>query len=434
MEQSDLEIRRLRPADLPTPLKFAGRDPSRPVRYHTDRDRVLVKCSFDLDEGYPQLSFERAGPRERIAYRPGEVTAGIVTCGGLCPGLNDVIHGLVMSLRHHYGVGRIIGIRYGFRGLSASGLPPLELTPERVGDINHQGGTILGTSRGSPPVSEMADALGRLGINQFYVIGGDGTQRGCHALAEEIRRRGMDIAVVGIPKTIDNDVPWMDQSFGFATAVEVAASVIDQAHVEARSAEGGIGLVKLMGRDAGFVAAKAALASLEANLVLIPEIPFDIDGRRGVLSFLEGRLERKDHAVIVVAEGAGQEFFAGQPEQFDASGNRLQHDIGMLLKRRIAEHFRRKGRPVEVKYFDPSYLIRSGPANAADRMLCMRLAHNAVHAAMAGKTDMMVGRWYNKFTHVPLALVAGGRKRLKPHSTLWRAVLEATGQPGLRNV
>ncbi len=433
MEAADFSIDQVRPAELPTPLRYVGSEPEHLVRYHDDEDYVLVSATSNRGSEPPSWGFQRAGPRERIAWDPALTTAGIITCGGLCPGLNDVIRALVMCLYHHYGVRRIRGIRYGYQGLAMGGPEPLELTPDRVRGINRDGGTILGSSRGGPTVAEQVDTIQRLGVNVLFVIGGDGTQRGSKEINAEAVERGYPLSVIGIPKTIDNDIAWVDQTFGFDTAVQVARGVIDGAHAEAVSARGGVGLVKLMGRDSGFITAHAALASMDANLVLVPEVPFELDGPRGLLEVLLERLTHRDHAVVVVAEGAGQDLFDTQEELFDASGNKLHKDIGLLLEDRIVAHARERGRAVTVKYFDPSYLVRSTPANAYDSTYCMRLAHNAVHAGMAGKTNMLVGKWYNKFTHVPLALATSHRKRLKPRGSLWRDVLEATGQPSLCN-
>lgn len=444
MRQSDLDIRQLRPATFDSPLRYAGADRTSPIRYRTDDDRVVVKASFTRrsqtpsDETLcgvamgPGLSFERAGPRARLAYDPSKVTAAIITCGGLCPGLNDVVRALTLSLHHGYGVRNILGIRYGFIGLTAQGRPPLALNPDLVEEIHRQGGTMLGSSRGFPPMDAVMEGIRRHGIDQLFVIGGDGTQRGAHNIHLELQKQGLPVVVVGVPKTIDNDIPWIDQTFGFETAVEVAAQVVDCAHVEAKASERGIGLVKLMGRNAGFIAAHAALSSMDANLVLVPEVPFVLDGPNGLLAWLTERMDRRNHAVIVVAEGAGQDLLAKDlPARFDASGNRLLEDIGPYLKERIDAHFKGLKKPVSIKYLDPSYQVRSAAANSADSIFCLRLAQNAVHAAMAGKTDMLIGRWYGKFTHVPLPLIAADRKNMDPRSSVWRSVLETTGQPCL---
>jgi 6-phosphofructokinase 1 len=431
MNRPDTSIPVLAACTHPTPLRFAGRDPSAAIRYRRDTDRVYVEpCMAEGDAPMPGATFERAGPRAQIIGDPAGMTAAIMTCGGLCPGLNDVIRGLVMSLGHHYNVARILGVRYGYAGLTPAGVPPIELLPETVDDIHRDGGSMLGVGRGKQDVPTMARTLLEWKVDQLFVIGGDGTQRGALELSQEFGRMKAPVSVIGIPKTIDNDILWVDQSFGFDTAVGIAAQVVRDAHVEARSAERCIGIVKVMGRDSGFIAAHAALASLEANAVLVPEVPFSLEGPGGLLAFLEERIRRKDHAVLVVAEGAGQEYFAGNHEKRDASGNLLHGDIGRLLCDRIEHHFSQR-KPVKMKYFDPSFSVRSSPANSTDRIYCTRLAHAAVHAAMAGKTGMMVSRWAGHYVHVPLAMVTEGRRRIDPAGSLWRTVLEATGQPGL---
>ena len=434
MKKLDASIPVVSTCSFPTPLRYAGRDPSAAIRYRQDSERVHVfPCLREGETHTDSLTFERAGPREYITGDPSGMTAAIMTCGGLCPGLNDVIRGLVMSLSHHYGVSKILGIRYGYAGLAPDGHPPFELTPDNVDDIHRDGGTILGTSRGKQDVPAMAKTLLDWNVDLLFVIGGDGTQRGALELSEAFKDLGAPIAVIGIPKTIDNDILWVDQSFGFDTAVEIAAQVVNDAHVEAKSAERCIGVVKVMGRDSGYIAAHAALASLEANVVLVPEIPFSLDDEGGLLDFLEERIREKDHAVIVVAEGAGQELFKadGGDQKHDASGNRLHRDIGELICDKIRQHFDAKQQPVNIKYLDPSYSVRSTPACSTDSIYCTRLAHAAVHAAMAGKTGMMVSRWTGLFVHVPLSMVTSGRRTIDPTGSLWRTVLETTGQPCL---
>ncbi len=398
-----------------------------------DSRRVLADIEIDVD-GTPDLqrSFERAGPRQHLYFDAQQTTAAIVTCGGLCPGLNNVIRALYAELSHNYGVPRILGIRYGYQGLNSQvGVPPIELTAERVEEIQNIGGTILGSSRGNQEPATMADFLVEQGVSMLFCLGGDGTQRGAHALAEEIGRRGLPIAIVGIPKTIDNDIAFVDKTFGFGTAVEKALEHLAGAHSEAVGVRRGIGLVKLMGRHAGFIAASATLASGQVDLTLIPELPFHFEGPDGLYERIRRRLSERDHAVIVVAEGAGQEHLAEQGESFDASGNRRLGDIGPLLKNKIAEHFAAAGEPVKIKYFDPSYHIRSLPANTADAQLCGKLARRAAHAAMAGKTDMLIGLKHDKFIHVPLPLVARTHKQVDPESDLWIGVRAMTGQAQL---
>jgi len=376
----------------------------------------------------PELLFEKAGPREMIFFEPARTRAAIVTCGGLCPGLNNVIRSAFHELFHNYGVKEVLGVRYGYQGLnSVVGRPPMKLTPEIVKDIHMEGGTILGSSRGNQPPSVMVDGLEKYQINILLCVGGDGTQRGAHAIAEEVRKRGLPIAIVGIPKTIDNDILYVRSTFGFVTAVDRAREVLFCAHSEAHSFPNGIGLVRLMGRDSGFITAMATLASQEVNFTLLPELPFKLDGEHGFLKALKDRILNRGHALIAVAEGAGQNLLARGAEEKDASGNLLHKDIGLFLKDRIAAFFKEQGIPINLKYIDPSYLIRSVPANSEDSLLCDQYARNAVHAAMAGKTDMIIGLWH-AFMHVPIALATSARQRVLPESLLWYNVISATGQ------
>jgi len=373
---------------------------------------------------------EVAGPRQKIYFSPPHVHAGIVTCGGLCPGLNDVIRSVVRSLWHLYGVRRISGIRYGYKGfLSDYGLEVIELNPDVVDDIHKIGGTILGTSRGGGErTSEIVDTIEQLNLNILFAIGGDGTQKGALAIAEEIERRRLNIAVVGVPKTVDNDIEFVEKTFGFDTAVVKASEAVAAAHMEAHSQINGVGLVKLMGRDSGFIAVQTVLAVHEANFVMIPEVPFDLEGPQGLLAMLEKRLARRGHAVIVVAEGAGQHFF-NQAVAYDASGNKKLGDIGLFLKDQIQAHFQKKNIEINLKYIDPSYMIRSAIAEPIDSMYCERLGNNAVHAAMAGKTKMLIGLVNNEFVHIPIAAAISRRKQVNPEGSLWRDATEATQQP-----
>ncbi|MEM7052226.1 MAG: ATP-dependent 6-phosphofructokinase [Acidobacteriota bacterium] len=393
-----------------------------------------IRVSVEVDaagQALDPLVFEKAGPRKRLFFDTRRVRAAIVTCGGLCPGTNNVIRSVFYELYHRYGVRKIYGIRYGFQGLNPEeGQPPIAMTSDFVRRIQLFGGTVLGSSRGAQSSSVMADFLAERDIDMLFCVGGDGTQRGAHELSRELVARGQTCAVVGIPKTIDNDIPFVWRSFGFFTALDQAREVIQGAHVEANGAPNGIGLVKVMGRDAGFIAAGATLASQEVNFTLVPEIPFDLDGPKGFLAALEARIRARRHAVVVVAEGAGQHLFesAGEVER-DASGNRKHRDIGLLLRERILKHFAERELPVAVKYFDPSYAIRSVPANTDDSLLCDGLARNAVHAAMAGKTDMLVGFWHGVFINVPIPAVVSRKKTMAPDGGLWMGVLENTGQP-----
>jgi 6-phosphofructokinase 1 len=397
----------------------------------SDTGRIVYSVEFELGSTVDSdLALEKAGPRDRIYFNPSDTTAAILTCGGLSPGLNNVIKSACLSLHHNYGVFKVLGIRNGFLGLNpASCLAPIVLTPEFVEDIDKLGGTVLGSSRGPQDPEMMVDLLVSEGVNVVLCVGGDGTQRGAHRLYEEISRREAPISVVGIPKTIDNDVEFVWQSFGFATALERAADVIRGAHVEARCAPNGIGLVKLMGRDAGFIAAGATLASQEPNYTLIPEAPFPLDGGNGFLAHLENRMRKRHHAVIVVAEGAGQHVFQTSQQERDASGNLQHQDIGQFLSDRIRTHFADRNFPISLKYFDPSYYIRSVCANSRDCILSDQMARHAVHAAMAGKTDVLIGHVHNQFVHVPIPAAVRNRKRLDVNGDTWSSVLRITRQP-----
>jgi len=425
MTQEELTVPSLGPARYESPLKAKGR----PFPDPNVRIRMQARVGSDELEGQ-DLTFEKAGPRERIYFDPATTTAAYVTCGGLAPGLNNTIRSGFYELYHNYGVRRVLGIRNGYRGLVLSeGLDPIELTPDFVDDINDMGGTVLGTSRGGRDAADIVDFLEEYEIDILFCIGGDGTQRGAHAIEQEVRARGGKRSIVGIPKTIDNDVAFVYTSFGYVTALEEAAQVLRAAHVEARCHPGGVGLVKLMGRDAGFIAAGAAVASQEANFVLVPEVRFALEGPGGLLEALEQRVVARDHAVVVVAEGAGQHLFASADASTDASGNKRYRDIGIFLRDRIRQHFAERGIEMTLKYFDPSYSIRSVPPNAYDRFLTDRMTRNAVHAAMSGKTDVMVGSWNQSTIWVPISVAVSQRVTMSPLSDGWRAVLSTTGQP-----
>ena len=398
--------------------------------YVPEGARVLFDVDLMPGETKPasDVSFERAGAREMLHFDPAKSKAAIVTCGGLCPGLNTVIRSAYYQFHANYGVPEVFGIRYGYQGLNPKqGKPPLRLTGDMVCDIHEMGGSFLGSSRGPQDPKTMVEFLMHLGVNVILCVGGDGTQRGAHALALEALNRKVPLSVIGIPKTIDNDISYVSQSFGFNTALEKAKEHITGAHNEARGAPNAIGLVKLMGRHAGFIAAGATIASGHVNFTLIPEIPFELEGERGLLAALERRLKAREHAVIVVAEGAGQHLLEAEPI-FDKSGNMKLQDIGLFLKEKISAHMQSRGIDASLKYFDPSYHIRSVPANCADSLLCDRLAARGVHAGMAGKTDLLIGMVNGQFVHVPLPTVIGQSKRVSPESDLWLGVLSTTGQ------
>ena len=425
-ELHDFDVARLGECTVDNPVRGSVFVPDG-ARTLIRHDAAYVEAR--IKAGLPVPSFEKAGPRRRIFHAPAWCRAAIVTCGGLCPGLNDVVKGLVQTLWFDYGVRHIFGVRYGLEGLVPSyGHEPLVLTPEDVDDIHQDGGTILGSSRGGQDTPTIVNTLAHLNINLLFCIGGDGTLRAAKAIAEEVLRRKLAISVVGVPKTIDNDLAFIGRSFGFETAVYETGRVITCAHVEAKGAPRGVGLVKLMGRDSGFIAAYAAIANSVVNMCLVPEVPFSLDGEHGVLTALDRRFGiGKSHAVIVVAEGAGQDLMEGE-ERRDASGNVLKKDIGTFLKAKIEEHYKAKGEPVSVKYFDPSYMIRSVPAHGSDAIHCCMLAKNAVHAAMAGRTNCVVGKCADVYMLVPIALATAERQKLDVDGPLWQAVVDVTRQ------
>jgi 6-phosphofructokinase 1 len=416
-----MNIAVLGPACHPSPLK----------RWVSDAERVPATIVRTVNTRPPEdLLFELAGARENLFFNPNETRAGIVTCGGLCPGLNDVIRSLFFEMHDAYGAKEVLGFRWGYQGLDPEhGAEPFVLTHELVDRIHLQGGTILGTSRGPVDKARAVDNLIRRRVNILFTIGGDGTQRGAREFFEEAQRRGYQLSVVGIPKTIDNDIPFIARSFGFLTAVQEAAKVLQRASTEARSVQNGIALVKIMGRHAGFLTAEATVASQDVNFTLIPEVPFQLEGEGGFLTALEHRIVNLGHAMIAVAEGSGQELLGNTGSERDASGNVRLSDIGLFLNNKIEEWFKARKIPFVMRYFDPSYIVRSSPDNAEDSILCDQFARHAAHAAMAGKTGLVIGFLHDRFIHVPIELLANQQKRLDVDSPAWSAVLSATGQP-----
>ncbi|MFW6338535.1 MAG: ATP-dependent 6-phosphofructokinase [Alkalispirochaetaceae bacterium] len=431
----DFQIPRLGEPKAPSPIQYSRVQGDALANYVKDEERIVFDIEASNREGdcYEEGNLlEKAGPREKIYFTPQHVHAGIVTCGGLCPGLNDVIRAITRCLWYRYGVQRISGIRFGYQGLLPdNNLATVPLDPDKVDDIHRIGGSVLGSSRGGGDRTEdIVDTLERLNLTMLFTIGGDGTQKGALKIAEEIERRGLKIAVVGIPKTIDNDLSFIQKSFGFETAVAQATGAVYSAHTEAHSAINGVGLVKVMGRASGFIAAHTALASHEVNFVLIPEVPFELHGENGLLRHLKKRLELRNHGVIIVAEGAGQDLLEASNERAaDASGNVKLGDIGVFLKKEIEKHFSEQGWPLNLKYIDPSYIVRSAPAAPTDSVYCSRLGNNAVHAAMAGKTKILISLVNNTFVHIPIKVAVSERNFVEPEGPLWRDVIEATHQP-----
>jgi 6-phosphofructokinase 1 len=426
MDKLDFTVSRLGELQISSPLKHTD--------FLNDDAKVIYSADpIEVEKEYKEFgefyAFEKAGPREKIYHDPSWSKAAILTAGGLCPGLNDVIKGLTNTLKLRYKVPIVYGIRYGYAGLNPEyGYEPMILNEENVDDIHCDGGTILGSSRGRQDEKIIVDTLVRMNINMLFCIGGDGTLRCAHDVAKEIAKRKLSISIIGIPKTIDNDVSFIDQSFGFETAVYATNSVITAAHNEAKGALNGVGLIHVMGRDSGFIAASATLANSLVNYCLIPEENFTLgdDGPRDLVKNLFERLAQRKHAVIIVAEGAGQYLFESGEEIKDKSGNVLHRNIGLYLKAQLQKFAKKRNAELNIKYFDPSYMIRSLPAYGTDAVFCLMLAQNAVHAAMSGRTDMVVGHWHDHFTHVPIPLATKERKKINPSGPLWRSVKAIT--------
>ncbi len=431
LQARQAKVQELGPAKIKTPLPFGN--------CVTNDTRLTMFVSQEVlgKTAEPVFyEFEQAGPRQEIYFDPSKTKCAIVTCGGLCPGINDVIRAIVMEAQHQYNIPTTLGIRFGLQGfIPRYGHEVWELTPENVSEIHAFGGTILGSSRGPQSPEEIVDALERMNVSILFLIGGDGTMKAASAIAQEVGKRNMKISVIGVPKTIDNDIYFVSRTFGFDTAVAKATEAIRCAHTEALGAPNGIGMVKLMGREAGFIAAEATLAQKDVNFVLIPEEKFDLEGPYGLLESLRKRLNKRGHAVIVVAEGAGQDIYRketplnGEKVGTDPSGNPVLEDICSLLQARIKDYFQKQGTEITLKFIDPSYIIRSIPANANDRVYCGFLGQNAVHAAMSGKTNMVVSNLQDHYIYLPLELVTKERRKLSTYSNYWRAVLESTGQP-----
>jgi 6-phosphofructokinase 1 len=397
---------------------------------------VLGKASLGADDIIEDIpKYLRAGPRKHLFFRPDEVRACIVTCGGLCPGLNVVIREIFMSLHFNYKAPTVFGIKYGYKGFYT--YPWIELTKDMVKGIHEEGGTMLGSSRGGFKLNEIMDKIIENNVNQIYIVGGDGTHKGIQELFLEISKRKLKIAICGIPKTIDNDIPIIDKSFGFETAVEEAQRAIQSAFVESHCAENGIGLVKLMGRSAGFIAMYAALAARCVNICLIPEFEFELYGPRGMLEYVHRRLKLRNSCVIVVAEGAPSAIkdYVIEAAGKDASGNVKFGDIGTVLKDEITKHCKAKGMEVTLKFIDPTYMIRTVPANAYDKQICSQLSQNAVHAMMSGWTGFTVGLVNNRTCLIPLSEVADIKipTKVTPHDRAWQRLLASTGQPSFVN-
>jgi|TARA_B110000003_G_scaffold22398_1_gene21582 6-phosphofructokinase 1 len=404
-------------------------------RFIDNRDSVSLNPLRTSYVGGEDTAFSderavRAGAREEIYYDPKRVKAAIVTCGGLCPGLNDVIRSITTTLED-YGCEEILGIKYGFRGFfgdeAADANPleaPMKLTSEMVEDIQITGGSILGSSRGGADMPAIVQKIEDMGIDFLFVIGGNGSHAGALAIDKLCREKGLTTSVIGVPKTIDNDILLLDRTFGFQTAVDEAVKAIRSANIEARSADNGVGLVRLMGRQSGFIAMHAALASGNTDVCLIPEIDCPLEGDGGVLAHIKRVVERQNHAVVVVAEGAGQEQL-GMIGETDASGNPILQNFAKYLQQKLKD-----AKPeCDIKYIDPTYMVRACRTNASDAVYCSILGQNAVHAAFAGLSAVTVGMCSGHYVYLPIPPVISAARTVDPEGRMFERLRFAIGQP-----
>ena len=384
--------------------------------YFVEEDTLIktniIKTTDSDEENY----FVRAGPRKEIAWDPIHTKVAIVTCGGLCPGLNTVIRELYITLHHKYGVKFVYGVKNGYKGFYSDNL--VRLDDDIIRDIHHKGGSILGTSRGGTDVKKIVDSIAHRGISHLYAIGGNGTQKGLFEINKEIKKRGLCVSVVGIPKTIDNDLCIIDKSFGFDTSVQEAQRAIQAAKVEIEAFNNAVGIVKVMGRNSGFIAMYSSLASKDVDCCLIPEIPFDIEYDHGVLHYIKECLHKKDKILIVVSEGAGQHYI-------NDPVNKNLNDFGIWL----CEVVRSNVPNVCIKYIDPTYTIRAITPNASDSIYCTILAQSAVHGAFCGYTNFIVGPVNGKHAYIPLQMAIHETNTVSEDDRMWFRLISANGQP-----
>ena len=409
----------------PSPLRRSPDSLGASCEYECDENGDFVASESDecnTCEFVPEFC-KRAGPRAVIYHKPEEVHAAIVNCGGLCPGINDVIRSVVTTLEVGYGVKNISGIRFGFSGFWREGAENIKLTRKNTSGLQKQGGSVIGCGRGGGDVPKIVDSIERQGINMVFVIGGNGSHAGANASSDECAARGLKVSVVGIPKTIDNDILHIDKTFGFDTAVEEAQKAIRAAVTEAKSALNGVGVVKLMGRQSGFIAMNASLANGDVDVCLIPEVDFAMEGTSGVVRHIKNLLALQGHAVVVLAEGAGQEYVTSSGGT-DKGGNPILGDIGKWFVKRLKAEMR-----CDVKYIDPTYMVRGITANAHDSIYCTVLGQNAVHGAFAGYTGISIGMVNTHAVFLPIPRLIERERLVDPDGRMWHRLLTSTGQP-----
>jgi 6-phosphofructokinase 1 len=449
-----------------------------------------------------QLTFAEAGPRNMLRF-PGHhkklLKVGVLVSGGIAPGINAVISGIVQRhvLYHTPQITdlrvpgktprsytlQVFGFRNGFAGLLAGddvtvlydSDSPDEKLRAHLRRIANRGGSEIGTSRYDDLLStadpdkrekdldQVAENLANRHFDILYVIGGDGSMRAAHATWKRSRDNGKSLSVIGVPKTMDNDILWVWQSFGFLSAVEKAREALQQLHTEATS-NPRLCVVQLFGSDSGFVVSHAALASGVCDAALIPEVPFtmkklaDYITERLSKRFRPGAGGQSPYGMIVMAETAvpqDAEDYLSDPEvdldenekaaiqAFVSKGCRVHGQtpdelrtgglkvVSRVLQKRIREMKVDDAYWADFRVFtnEPRHLLRAIPPSASDVAFGQRLGVLAVDNAMAGYTDFMISQWMTEYVLVPLDLVVLGRKRVPPNGIFWKSVVASTGQP-----
>jgi phosphofructokinase-like protein len=328
------------------------------------------------------------------------VKVGLLTAGGDCPGLNAVIRAVTRKCLN--GGHEVVGIRRGYRGLATRDYLPLDM--RAVSGILPLGGTILSTSsfdpfRESDGVRRVKDAVAEDGFDAVVAIGGEHTMSITRKLCEEER-----LGIVGVPKTIDNDVPCTDFTFGFDTAVQIATDAIDRLHTTAQSHDR-VMVIEVMGRNTGWIAVFSGIAG-GADAIVIPELEQTVEE---ICEALDARHHRgKDFSIVVVAEGAQLAFASGETRQVRASPETDQYGyprlggIGLALGKEIEAHT-----GFETRVTTLGHLQRGGTPTATDRVLATRYGVRAAELVQEGRFGEMTALRGQQMMSVPLAEVKG---------------------------
>lgn len=472
----------------PLPIEVRGDDRDEGARIVVDARRKYHDPLEGITPAAWNLTMPEAGPRRYVSYpQKNQLKVGILVSGGIAPGINAVISGIIA--RHHayqawsqkinknYAL-EILGYSEALKGLLHAGRPAVPLDLKTVREAVNHGGSILPTAR-ADELLDLEDPKQRDGaldkvtsrlINQqidiLYIIGGDGSMRAAHAISCRARRNPInELSVIGIPKTMDNDILWVWQSFGFLSAVEFAKQAILQLHTEVMS-NPRLCVIQLFGSDSGFVVSHAALASGVCDAVLIPEVNFTLKQLSGYIRY---RLQDRPHSdkpyggIVALAETAipldwreyvsataevadGSEKVILTPEElraietFESHGRRVHGQTPDALRsgglRLVSQILQREIRKLGDRWSsyrvftnEPRHLIRSIEPSVSDVIFAQRLGTLAVDNAMAGYHDFMISQWLTEYVLVPLKLVVLGRKRVPEHGIFWKSVRASTGQP-----